>query len=105
MNNVFEFPGQKDMKNTPPLKKKKNYLVIRKSGMVLVEILRIVTSPFLGVLLFALNKISTLLLVCSTIMAVVFYNTAGVHSKYFMFSLAYVAASIFIKYLCNKKGR
>ncbi len=78
---------------------KKN--LAKKVAMFFVEVVMIVASPFLSLALHLLNKVSTLLIVSSVLMAVVFYQTSGV-TKYFYMALAYLAVSVLIKMLCNK---
>ncbi|TCD10932.1 hypothetical protein E0D81_22145 [Lelliottia amnigena] len=103
MNNIVSFPSNA---NTTTMVQnsvtKKN--LAKKVAMFFVEVVMIVANPFLSLALHLLNKVSTLLIVSSVLMTVVFYQTSGV-TKYFYMALAYLAVSVLIKMLCNKKGR
>lgn len=107
MNNIVSFPGNANtttMAQNSVTKKNLAKNLAKKVAMFFVEVVMIVASPFLSIALHLLNKVSTLLIVSSVLMAVVFYQTSGV-TKYFYMALAYLAVSVLIKMLCNKKGR
>lgn len=104
MSNVVNFPSSQ---NDPVIKEKNNV----KSPSLLLKIgkffwLAFMTalSPFVGLAMRLLNKVSSVSIVFSVIMMAAFYAKAG-FSKPFWIGLLYFIAAVLIKMMCNKKGR
>lgn len=104
MNNVVNFPGSRNESVSREEKKEKSPSITIKVGKFLLLVLATALSPFIGLALHILNKISTASIFFSTIMMIAFYYKSGL-SKPFLFGVLYFLTAVLIKMLCNKKGR
>ena len=103
MDNIYEFPGSA---KSPKMQKNEELKTNKKATVIafFIEAVKIILSPFVSVLFYFLNKVSTLLVVSAVLMATVFYQQGGV-TKYFLIAIAYLFVAVLIKMICNKKGR
>lgn len=104
MNNIVTFPNSNNEKKPSISTNDKKTTFSVKVLKFFWLIIATAFSPFIGIIFYVLNKVSTVSIVFSVMMMAMFYAKTG-FSKPFFIGLAYFIVAVLIKMMCNKKGR